>query len=76
MCMSLPGRVVRVAGGMAEVERDGRRTWFNALMVPEAGAGDWVLTHTGLVVSVITQADAEATEKVLAAMRESAPHGT
>jgi hydrogenase expression/formation protein HypC len=61
MCMSLPGRVVQVLDGMAEVERDGRRAWFNALMVPEAKTGDWVLTHTSLVISVISEADAEAT---------------
>jgi hydrogenase expression/formation protein HypC len=64
MCMSRPGRVIEVGGGMAEVEIGGKRAWFNALMVPEARIGDWVLTHTGLVVSVISEADAEATEKV------------
>ena len=69
--MSVPGRVVQVTGGMAEVERGGRRTWTNALMVPEAKAGDWVLTHTGLVVSVITEAEAEATERVLAGLRQA-----
>ena len=58
MCMSRPGRVVRLSDGMAEVERGGRRTWFNALPVPEAAAGDWVLTHAGLVIAVITEAEA------------------
>jgi len=63
--MSRPGRVLQVADGMAEVESTGRRGWFNALMVPEARVGDWVLTHTGLVVSVIDQAEAEATATLI-----------
>ncbi len=65
MCMSLPGRVLRLDGGMAEVESGGRRRWCNALMVPEANPGDWVLTHTGLVVSVISPEEAAAVESLL-----------
>ncbi len=65
MCMSLPGRVVRLDGAMAEVEARGRRRWCNALLVPEASPGDWVLTHTGLVVSVISPEDAAAVDSLL-----------
>jgi len=75
MCMSRPGRVVQVTGGMAEVDSGGRHIWFNALMVPEARAGNWVLTHTGLVVSVISEADAAATQKVLAELGGLSPEG-
>jgi hydrogenase expression/formation protein HypC len=66
MCMSRPGRVIQVREGLAEVESAGRRAWFNSLMVPEAKAGDWVLTHTGLVLSVVTREDADAVEALMA----------
>jgi len=38
MCMSRPGRVVELRDGMAEVEINGRRAWFNALLVPDLTA--------------------------------------
>lgn len=63
--MSRPGRVVTLRGGMAEVDVQGRRTWFNALMVPELKAGAWVLTHTSLVISEITEKEARAVEDLL-----------
>ena len=65
MCMSRPGRVVRVQEGMAEVERRGSRAWFNALAVPEARPGDWVLVHTSLVLSVIDSQEAEQIDALL-----------
>lgn len=72
MCVSRPGRVVELRGGMAAVEREGRQAWCNALMVPEAKVGDWVLTHTGLVVSVIGEQDAVQAEALLRAVTEDA----
>jgi hydrogenase expression/formation protein HypC len=72
MCMSRPGRVVQVRGGMAEVDVHGRRKWFNALMAPDVGPGSWVLTHTSLVVSEISETEAEAVEALLREGTEAA----
>ena len=65
MCLSRPGRVVRVLDGLAEVERAGRSAWFNALAVPEVRAGDWVLVHTSLVLAVVDREEAERVEALL-----------
>ncbi len=65
MCMSRPGRVVALRGGMAQVETQGHRAWFNALMVPDVKPGSWVLTHTSLVVSEISEREAEAVSALL-----------
>lgn len=70
MCMSRPGVVVALRDGMAAVERDGRQAWCNALMVPQVRVGDWVLTHTSLVVSVISEHEASETETLLHALTE------
>lgn len=75
MCMSRPGRIVRLLDGMAEVDTNGRLAWFNALMVPEARCGDWVLTHTGIVLSVIGQADVEALDELMAEIDRAAAGG-
>lgn len=65
MCMSRPGRVVQVRDGAAEVDVAGRRAWFNALLVPELRPGSWVLTHTSLVLSEISESDAESINALL-----------
>jgi hydrogenase expression/formation protein HypC len=75
MCMSRPGRIVQLLDGMAEVESNGRSTWFNVLMVPEAKPGDWVLTHTGIVLSVIGQADVDALDALMAEIDQAASDG-
>lgn len=66
MCMSRPGRVVRMRGAMAEVERGGVCAWFNALPVPDVKPGDWVLVHASIVLSVISRDDADQIEALLA----------
>ena len=75
MCLSRPGRIVQVLDGMAEVDTKGRRAWFNALMVPEARSGDWVLTHTGIVLSVIGEADVDALDALMAEIDQAATEG-
>ena len=59
MCLTIPGRVVQVNGAMAEVELDGRTDWYNALAQPEVKVGDFVLTHANLIVSVISEDEAQ-----------------
>ncbi|HSP09613.1 MAG TPA: HypC/HybG/HupF family hydrogenase formation chaperone [Candidatus Dormibacteraeota bacterium] len=73
--MSRAGRIVQLLDGMAEVETNGRRAWFNALMVPEARSGDWVLTHTGIVISVIGQTDVDALDALMAEIDQAATEG-
>ncbi len=72
MCMSRPGRVLAVRDGMAEIEIAGRSRWLNALMVPDVRPGAWVLTHTSLVISEITEQDAREVDALVRdAMEES-----
>lgn len=63
--MSRPGRVIELRDGMAQVDIEGRRAWFNALLVPDVEPGAWVLTHTSLVISEITEDDAQAVNGLL-----------
>ena len=73
MCMSRPGRVVALSDGMAEVEVGGRRRFFNALLVPDLKPGAWVLTHTSLVLSEISETEAESVNALLREAMEVAP---
>lgn len=71
MCMSVPGRVTRIDCGEAVIDRGGRLYRCNALLVPEAQAGDWVLTHASLVVSVISEEEAASIEEMLQEIAEA-----
>ena len=66
MCVSLPGRVLSVRDHMALVETVGIQRWSNPLMYPEIEPGDAVLVHAGLVVSVLTVAEARDVEAAFA----------
>lgn len=66
MCVSLPGRVLSVRDHMALVETAGIQRWSNPLMYPEIEPGDAVLVHAGLVVSVLTVAEARDVEAAFA----------
>ena len=67
MCLTIPGRVVQVTGAMAEVELEGRADWYNALAQPDVKVGDYVLTHANLIVSIISEEEAQ---RMLQAARE------
>lgn len=67
MCMSIPGRVTQLNGALAEVEQEGRTAWFNALTQPDVQVGDYVLTHANLIVSIISEEEAQ---RILETARE------
>lgn len=66
MCVSLPGTVVSLRGPLALVETLGSQRWCNALAYPELEPGDRVLLHAGLVVQVLTDQQARASEAAFA----------
>jgi len=62
----MPGRVLRREGPMVEVETGGVTRWHSTLARPEVNAGDWVLTHANLVLSILSEAEADEMEAVFA----------
>jgi hydrogenase expression/formation protein HypC len=58
MCLGVPGRVVEVTASpdllrMATVEFGGIRREVCLACVPEASAGDYVIVHAGIAISLI-----------------------
>jgi len=51
---------------MVEVETGGVTRWHSTLARPEVKAGDWVLTHANLVLSILSEAEADEMEAVFA----------
>jgi hydrogenase expression/formation protein HypC len=68
MCLAVPVRVASVEGVEAEVEIGGVRRRVSIMLTPEAKVGDYVLLHTGYAISVIDEAEAKETLKILEEM--------
>jgi hydrogenase expression/formation protein HypC len=71
MCLAIPGQVVAVVDEdlhLATVEVAGVRRTINVGLFDDVGIGDWVLVHVGFAISVIDEAEAEATLALLKEM--------
>ena len=71
MCLAIPGQVVAVVDEdlrLATVEVAGVRRTINVGLFDDVGVGDWVLVHVGFAISVIDEAEAEATLALLKEM--------
>ncbi len=70
MCVAIPGQVVAVTDlegiPMATVRWGERELEVSLVLVPEAGAGDWILAHSGLAVRRLTQGEVDQTMELWA----------
>jgi hydrogenase expression/formation protein HypC len=72
MCLAVPGRLIQWIErqplfSTATVEFGGVRRQVNMVCLPDAAAGDYVLVHAGIAISLIDAAEAE---RVLATLAE------
>jgi hydrogenase expression/formation protein HypC len=69
MCLAIPGQVVEFVDDerfLARVDIGGVRRVVNvALVGDDARVGDWVLIHVGFALSVVDEAEALATLRLL-----------
>ncbi|MBM3148575.1 MAG: HypC/HybG/HupF family hydrogenase formation chaperone [Chloroflexi bacterium] len=68
MCLAVPVQVVSVEGNEAEVDIGGVKRKVSITLTPDARVGDYVLLHTGYAISVIDQAEAQETLRLLTEM--------
>ena len=76
MCLAIPGRILetydRNGLRMAKVQFGGVTRESCVEYVPSAQVGDYVLVHVGFALSVVDQAEAERTFKLLEEMGQLA----
>jgi len=65
MCLAVPVKIVSIDGDEAETEIGGVSRLVSIAFTPEAKVGDYVLLHTGYAITVIDEAEAEETLKLL-----------
>jgi hydrogenase expression/formation protein HypC len=67
MCLAVPVRITSINGTEADVEVGSISQKASLWLTPEAKVGDYVLLHAGYAITIVNQAEAEAT---LALFRE------
>lgn len=65
MCVTYPGHVLEIAGGMALVDTRGRRLRASTMLVPETSVGDWVVVAAGAILQVIDADEARIIRELL-----------
>ena len=68
MCLAIPALVKSIDGQLAEVEVGGVSRKVSIWLTPEVKVGDYVLLHTGYAISIIDEAEANETLKLLEEM--------
>lgn len=65
MCLSLPAKVLKVDGDMAEVSVGGTVFRAGVQMVDGVRPGDWVLLHAGFAIGMMKEEEALETLRLL-----------
>ncbi len=60
MCIAIPGRVIELADGQAQVDVLGSLRRAGAALYPDVQPGDYVLVNAGLIVEVLPPDEAMA----------------
>lgn len=71
MCLAIPARIKKIDGAKAVADIEGVTRDISLELTPEAKVGDYVLLHTGYAISIIDEAEAAETLKLLHEMAEA-----
>ncbi len=70
MCLSIPGKVIKINGDTAEVTVGGTIVNIGIQMVENLKEGDYVLVHAGFALQIIDEKEALITLQLLREMNE------
>jgi hydrogenase expression/formation protein HypC len=73
MCLAVPAKVKSINGFEAEVEVGGVGRTINVMLTPEAQVGDYVYVHTGFAISIVDEAEAQESLRLLRELAETYP---
>jgi hydrogenase expression/formation protein HypC len=65
MCLSIPARIIKINGSVAEVSAGGTIFRAGLQMVENAMVGDYILLHAGFAIQIISEDEALETLKLL-----------
>jgi hydrogenase expression/formation protein HypC len=70
MCLSVPGKVVKIQDNMAKVEVGGVIREVSMDVCPDVLVGEYVLIHTGFAIQKLDEKEALETLELLRQMAE------
>ena len=73
MCLAIPAKIQTINGIEAEVEIGGVGRTISIMLTPDAQVGDYVYVHTGYAISVVDEADALESLRLLQELAETYP---
>ena len=73
MCLAIPAKISSIDGFEAVVDIGGVGRTVSLFLTPEARVGDYVYVHTGYSISVLDEAEALESLKLLTELAETYP---
>ena len=73
MCLAVPARIESIDGQQAEADVGGVRRTIGLWLTPEARVGDYVYLHAGYAISVLDEAEAQESLRLLRELAETYP---
>jgi hydrogenase expression/formation protein HypC len=64
MCLSIPAKVEKIKGDMAQVSVGGTQYNASLQMLDDVKVGDYILLHTGFAIQKISEEEAQETLKI------------
>ncbi len=68
MCLAIPGRIVSIKDGYAEIDYGGLSRKASLRLMETAQVGDYALVHAGFVIQILDQGAGEELEKLIEEM--------
>ncbi len=73
MCLAIPAQIKSINGQEAEVDVGGVGRTIGLWLTPEARVGDYVYIHAGYAISVVDEAEALESLRLLRELAETYP---
>jgi hydrogenase expression/formation protein HypC len=73
MCLAIPAQILSIHDLEAEVDIGGVRRTISLWLTPEARVGDYVYLHTGYAISIVDEAEALESLRLLQELVETYP---
>jgi hydrogenase expression/formation protein HypC len=73
MCLAIPAQIQSIDGLEAEVDIGGVRRTIGLWLTPEARVGEYVYIHAGYAISVVDEAEALESLRLLRELAETYP---
>jgi hydrogenase expression/formation protein HypC len=73
MCLAVPAQIRSIDGPTAEVDVGGVRRTISLMLLPEAEVGNYVYVHTGFAISLVDEAEALESLRLLQELADTYP---